>query len=136
MPAAIENTPFIPDRHGDLQDIGTLSHAQLEQTITTLTSRVNDLETELMSVRSKPVQHIIIQNLPPGSEVIDLEPYGIQYAPGTNTLLMWANCIKQWVVDNYTELSATTVGLTAPSTEGDVFEIYVLPIPVILDPGP
>ncbi len=126
----VETIPFSPDRHGQLQDAGKLSHGQLEEALATLLGKVQALETELTRAREQSgrvQRYYTILN--EGQTVIDLALQGVRYTLGINQLLVWGNDVRQYLGVNFTEVDETHVGLTDPASGGERIEILVLPVP-------
>ena len=60
---------------------------------------------------------------------IDLSTQDVQYAPGTNSVVFYANTVKQIPGESYLEIDSTTIRLTDPTEGGETFEIYIIPFP-------
>lgn len=129
MSPKIQNIPFIPDNHSQLAGVGHLSHEQLEQVINALTARVVTLETQLQQTRNVHTQRFYVQSMPAGVTDIDLSTQGVSYPPGTNSIIFYANTVKQVLGESYLELDSTTIRLTGPTEGDETFEIYVIPFP-------
>lgn len=127
--------PSAPDRHGDLRDVGTLTHDQVDRAIADLVDQVRELQEELTTLKNTPPGRVVFRDLPDGTLELDLEPHGLSYIPGTNSVLVWGNSVKQRVGENYLEVSPTRLRLTAPAAPDDEIEVYVLPVPFTAVPG-
>lgn len=130
MAPKVQNTPFIPDHHGQLEGIGQYTHEELEALILGLTTRVLTLETELQATRSATVKRYYVESMPAGVTVVDLSEQGLVYTPGAHSLIFYGNTVKQVVGESYLEISPTQIQLTDPTTGGETFEIYALPLPL------
>jgi hypothetical protein len=121
--AQIVSVPFIPDAHEQLANAGTKSHAQLETDIT-------EIQTQLDTFEAGGTVKRIFTTITNATSVIDLGSYGFAYTPGSNSLIIFGNGVKQLITQSYVETDTTHITFTDPLVTGDEIEIYIFPFPV------